>query len=131
MEQKLKPRRIITAIITGVVIYSALHNCISRDKRELPYADKTPAIRESESFFMTHSTTIDSLYLNVYESCKKKDNGRQITFRDYGFDGNLDEILIRQDARKDYATTNPKELSQWQPSFEKMRKRRLGTFKKD
>jgi hypothetical protein len=40
------------------------------------------------------------------ESRRKEDNGRQITFFDYGFDGKLDRVKILQIGRKEYQTTN-------------------------
>jgi|SRR3989344_5880164 len=116
-------RTVVGMIAIMVAMCMETPSCISGVNRSRPYADKTPEIRNIEAI---RHNALDGFYLTVEEGRKVKDNGRQIVFFDYGFDGDLDEVTIRQYDRRDYSTTNQFELDAWQPHFEKMRSRRFG-----
>jgi hypothetical protein len=109
-------------------IGSCRNLCCSK-LRSTEYADKTPEVREFTSFGMsTHHTK--GFYLTIEESRRREDNGRQINFLDYGFDGKLDRVKIEQDERRGVVVTNQTELLKWQPIFEQMRLRRFGDYEK-
>lgn len=84
------------------------------------YVDSSPAI--GEIYALRHST-VEGLYLTVEEK-----SGRQINFYDYGFDGKLDRVLIKERRKFDAKVTNTLEVAKWQQIFEEMRHRRFGEY---
>lgn len=119
--------------LTGLLILSlgigAVSSCAKMCSRtqSIESAVSTPLINESSTFCMRHQA-LNGLYLTIEESRRREDNGRQITFFDYGFDGKLDRIRILQDNKRKNIVTNPVELAKWQPLFEQMRLRRFGSY---
>ena len=123
---RLINRGLSLGIILALGLFVFKVRNMSEELKNQPYADHTPEIRTIEA--MRHNA-LDGLYLTVEES-RKLESPRQITFFDYGFDGKLDRVIIRQDKRQEYKTTNPLELAKWQLLFEEKRNLRFGIYEK-
>lgn len=114
----------LTTFFVGIaLIESCARICSKPEPTE--YADATPEIKKI--YELSHHS-LDGLRLTVQEKSSTNYVERKINFLDYGFDGKLDLIDIRQKNRKDLVSTNITELTRWQPLFEQMRVRRFGEF---
>jgi len=80
--------------------------------------DKTPEFRNLE---MVHAYTSGREGVTFYAH----DEGRQVSFYDHGFDGDLDELMIQSGFNK-YSTHDPGELEKWASAFEQARERATG-----